>query len=225
MRNSGRVVEFDNSRFEPTIGFVLRDLVRDCLDQVWFPWLKGPPIIETTLNSETVDAPTRKAKPTWATKKKNSNVSTPEQQISQDPRSNGARIIIFCIGGVTHSEMLKVKKIADETNRSLMIGSTHIWLPDQFMESLKYLNKKGTRGKAFSDYKRPPYRPPQNNERRSPIMSPKSRKSPPESARSRVSSARVTKTGPETEAQRLTKTLQKLNVGEKEKKGWFKSPF
>jgi hypothetical protein len=58
--------------------------------------------------------------------------------------------------------MVEFKKIKEETKRSVMIGSTHIWHPDQFGESLKHMHKRGARAKDFESFKRQPRR---NNEK------------------------------------------------------------
>ena len=128
------------------------------LDTTWFPWTKEPPPDTPGLSSTAEAAPAsqQRKKPSWATKKPKSNVVVDEKpDVPKDKRANGPRIIVFCVGGVAHNEVVALKKLGDKMDREIYIGSNYLWQPDQFVESTKYLNRPGSRGDDFIDFKRP----------------------------------------------------------------------
>jgi Sec1 family len=118
-RSNGVQAEFENSRFVPTVSYILRDLVNNNLDTLWFPWLKGPPVETSAAAAE--PAP-RKVKASWAKAKRAPNTPVAEE-LPSDPRSYGPRVIVFCIGGVAPSEIVAFKKLQTETSRAVMIGT------------------------------------------------------------------------------------------------------
>lgn len=161
-RSKGQQNEFENSRFVPTVKFIIQDQLSGGLDSSWFPWVgESPPAESGATSASSFAAPARtRAKPSWATKKRagsnsvNGNPTIPNAPV--DPRSNGARILLFCIGGVTCKEVVAVHESAQASGREIIIGSTHIWNPDQFLEATKHLHRRGSRAANFWNFSRPP---------------------------------------------------------------------
>ncbi|KAI8888916.1 Sec1-like protein, partial [Backusella circina FSU 941] len=73
----------------------------------------------------------RTTKPTWS-KKANGGVSTPRL-------SNGAKVIVFVIGGVTYSEIRSAYEVSQAHNRVVFIGSTELLKPNTFVDHLSRL--------------------------------------------------------------------------------------
>ncbi|KAJ3176641.1 vacuolar sorting protein VPS33/slp1 [Geranomyces variabilis] len=65
---------------------------------------------------------------------------TPDAQAG-DIRKNGARIIVFALGGVTYSELRTIYAIRSAFQRDVLLGSTHVAPPAQWIEFLKQMGK------------------------------------------------------------------------------------
>ncbi|KAJ2765433.1 syntaxin binding protein 1, partial [Coemansia nantahalensis] len=52
----------------------------------------------------------------------------------------GGVVIVYIAGGVTFSEMRAVYELADQLNREIYIGSTHVITPRGFLDDLKSLH-------------------------------------------------------------------------------------
>jgi len=52
---------------------------------------------------------------------------------------NGARIIVFISGGMTYSEMRAITDLANSCKREVILGSTHIIRPEDFVHNLELL--------------------------------------------------------------------------------------
>lgn len=59
----------------------------------------------------------------------------------EDLRKNGARIVVFVMGGMTFSEVRATYELIKEQKRDVLFGSTNIINPLQFMGLLKQLHK------------------------------------------------------------------------------------
>ncbi|KAJ3179267.1 vacuolar sorting protein VPS33/slp1 [Gaertneriomyces sp. JEL0708] len=93
----------------------------------------------------------RTTRPSWAKKKtspksgKDADVSdiaalgSPAAQ-SSDLRKNGPRIIVFSVGGLTFSELRATYEVIRDMQRDVIVGSTHIYNPPQFVDVVKNLN-------------------------------------------------------------------------------------
>lgn len=109
-------------------------MLDDKLDSGWFPALNGGEsrmsnpkmaISESKSASGAEEHSSRKAKPSWATKKKASAPVSEFEDVGPKKIENiaeGARVIIFCIGGITASEIVEVQKLRENTNRPIIIG-------------------------------------------------------------------------------------------------------
>ncbi|KAJ3218216.1 vacuolar sorting protein VPS33/slp1 [Clydaea vesicula] len=76
-------------------------------------------------------------KPTWGTKRLVGSFHGDE-----DFRKNGARIILFFLGGVSFPEIRSCYKLSKKHNRQIYIGSTHIITPRYFLEELSEYKTK-----------------------------------------------------------------------------------
>jgi Sec1 family len=115
--------------------------------------------------------PTTRKKPSWATRKSGQSQlsDTPSAQTPTSPtaafdntptptvdlRKNGPRVMVFMIGGATFSELRSVSNLEMKYSREILLGSTHTWTPDGFVESLKDLSKRNVQGSKFYGFQRP----------------------------------------------------------------------
>ncbi|KAI8609559.1 Sec1-like protein [Chytriomyces sp. MP71] len=100
----------------------------------------------------------QKTKPSWATARAAAANRTPATAASAssgsglpgskrpvlDPavlKSNGPRVILFVLGGMTFSEMRAANEVMVENRREVLIGSTHTINPHIFLDTLKTLHK------------------------------------------------------------------------------------
>lgn len=144
-RNASRNHVFENAKYKSAFNFILDDLLDKKLDKNYFPWIDEPPAaVESVLSPDFG----QRRKPSWAMKKQ----AVVEEVVV---RSNEARIILFVIGGVTHGELREVTTISKERRRDVMLGSTHIWSPDGFVQALKELGRKNVHGAKFDGFQRP----------------------------------------------------------------------
>lgn len=59
----------------------------------------------------------------------------------EKPLPGGSRVILFIAGGMTFSEMRSAYEVGEKLNRQVIIGSTSILTPKQYVNSLKSLKK------------------------------------------------------------------------------------
>lgn len=153
LRSRGKEVAFENSRYTPTIKFIVDDQIKNVLDQTWFPWVQ-PPSIGNEMDTISGVVGRAKVKPSWATKKRGP-AAPGEKELVVDLRSNGPRIVVFVIGGVCDSEILALRACGTDNARDIIVGSSHTWTPDSFVEALKYMNRKHASGSLFVGFQRP----------------------------------------------------------------------
>ncbi|KAI8897404.1 Sec1-like protein [Globomyces pollinis-pini] len=169
-KSVGKQHKFENAKYTPTINYIAKDQIKSNLDPNWFPYVRDIPSASKPAGSKSAlpgsapTAPVQRKKATWAQKK--TSAPTPmeaaAQAAPQDLTENGPRTIIFIIGGSTYSEIKTLTDLRQEMNREIILGSTHVWTPDSFVESLKDLHRPNASAK-FIGYKRPPL--PQRYER------------------------------------------------------------
>ncbi len=57
-----------------------------------------------------------------------------------DPRSSGRRLVILMVGGVGHSEMRVVHQLAKSLNKDIVLISTNVDTPTEFIDKLSQLS-------------------------------------------------------------------------------------
>ena len=115
--------EYSLSRFDPVLKTILEEHARNTLDQVAFPYTK-PPLDDSDAQNAAIAATSlRSAKPTWA-----------------KPRTGGTdsrqRIIVLMAGGATYSESRACYEVARQTNREIVMATSHMLNPGLFMRQL-----------------------------------------------------------------------------------------
>lgn len=90
----------------------------------------------------------RTIRATWAGQtREKSEKSNEKYKEKFDLRRNGNRLIVFCLGGITYSEIRSVYEVTKEAQREIFIGlnytyigSTFVYNPVQFVDILSELH-------------------------------------------------------------------------------------
>ncbi|KAJ3378709.1 vacuolar sorting protein VPS33/slp1, partial [Entophlyctis sp. JEL0112] len=181
--NRGRVkeVKFENSRYIPIIKHVIEDQVRNAMDSSVFTWVREPPTLSgkpaTGRKGSDADdsvgiSSQQRTKPSWATSRtaggslnRTNTANSGSSTLGRAPvdlRTNGPRVIVFVLGGLTYSEIRAANEVMLETQRDVIIGSTHVLNPHSFLDTLKTLHKRsaGTQPAPHPYDPTPPSAPP-----------------------------------------------------------------
>ncbi|KAF9166128.1 vacuolar sorting protein VPS33/slp1 [Actinomortierella ambigua] len=118
---------YDLSRYVTKIKRVVEELINGTLDTQLFPYTTDDaPLVEAAEGATAVRSLRKTNNTAWDSTKKKSNVK-------------GARLYIFVAGGVTYSELRAMYELCEQYGRDVIIGSTHIMTPRQFVLDMRQL--------------------------------------------------------------------------------------
>lgn len=140
------------SRFYPVIEELIENLAKGELSRDEYPFVKDP---SSTFPGSWADSPsstnnsrpahsrrTSRATSTWARPRQSDDGYSSESSLRHaisDPKILGKRIFVFIIGGATRSELRTVHKLTEQLKREVVLGSTSVDDPHQFITKLKLL--------------------------------------------------------------------------------------
>ncbi|KAL2621439.1 hypothetical protein R1flu_001644 [Riccia fluitans] len=145
--------DWQNARFFPVLEELLQSLAKDSLSKEEYPCYVTGSEENPSSSSSVSPSPSRPIGGTsvrtartgnWARGGSTGTLS-PENSLSSsgsNSRSSsrmGKRIIIFIIGGMTHSELCTAHKMTAQLNREVIIGSTSLETPSQFIAKVRSL--------------------------------------------------------------------------------------
>ncbi|KAI8599345.1 Sec1-like protein [Dissophora ornata] len=130
---------FDLSRYITKAKKVVEEHINGTLDATLYPYTTEAP-------ANTIDSTKSLRKTPQATWEKTK------------PSVKGSRLFVFIAGGVTYSEIRAMHELCHSMGRDIIIGSTHIITPRQFIHSLRHLARGPVRPTApvIPPYKAPP---------------------------------------------------------------------
>ncbi|KAF9349357.1 vacuolar sorting protein VPS33/slp1 [Mortierella sp. NVP85] len=128
---------YDLSRYITKTKKIVEEHINGTLDVTQFPYTTEAPV-----DSNEARSLRKTPQATWDRKK---------------PNVKGSRLFVFIAGGVTYSEIRAMYELCEAHGRDIIIGSTHIVTPRQFVHGLRHLARGPTRPTAPVI---PPYKPP-----------------------------------------------------------------
>ncbi|BFZ59705.1 syntaxin binding protein 1 [Saitoella coloradoensis] len=123
---------YELSRYVPVLKSVLDEHIKGTLDPVAFPYINnipGPEAMAAAPAGAVAQQPQgslRSARPTWAKAKTQAGGYV-------EPRQ---RVLVFIAGGATYSEARSVYELSAKHNRDVILGSTEMLSPAQWLNQL-----------------------------------------------------------------------------------------
>ncbi|KAF8934377.1 vacuolar sorting protein VPS33/slp1 [Haplosporangium gracile] len=142
---------FDLSRYITKAKKIVEEHINGTLDPILYPYTTEAPSLDSQDSTRSLR---KTAQPAWEKKR---------------PNVKGSRLMIFIAGGVTYSEIRAMYELCHSMGRDIVIGSTHIITPRQFIFSLKDLARGPLRPIApvIPPYSAPAYAQQQQQQQRS----------------------------------------------------------
>jgi len=151
------------SRFYPLIQDVVEEIDKGTLSREEYPYVKDPagssghhsssspssrPPVNPASKPSVISKRTvgRSGGTTWASKGRvpsDDGYSSDSvlRTATSDPKINGRRLFVFIIGGMTRSELRVAHKLTPQLRREVVLGSTNVDDPHQFIQKMKNLSK------------------------------------------------------------------------------------
>ncbi|XP_074264882.1 SNARE-interacting protein KEULE-like isoform X2 [Silene latifolia] len=145
----GEETAWQLSRFYPMIEELIEKLVKGALPKDEYPCLNDPSptfhgsVRSTAIQYTDTSAAHSRRTPTWARARKSDDGYSSDSVLrhtSSDFKRMGRRIFVFIVGGATRSELRACHKLSTKLNREVILGSTSIDDPPQFITKLKLLS-------------------------------------------------------------------------------------
>ncbi|CAI8589201.1 unnamed protein product [Vicia faba] len=143
----GEEEKWQLSRFYPIIEELIEKLTRNQLSKEDYPCLNDPSAtfhgspFAGTVHQNPHSMRSRRT-PTWAKPRGSDDGYSSDSVLrhtSSDLRKTGSQIFVFIIGGATRSELRVCHKLTRKLNREIILGSTSLDDPAQFISKLKML--------------------------------------------------------------------------------------
>ncbi|KAJ3374088.1 vacuolar sorting protein VPS33/slp1 [Allomyces arbusculus] len=142
---------YELMRYTPALKLVMEDQVAGALDAESFPYLGPQPAPDT--GRATGGTSLRSTKPSWQ-KKGQQQAAAAAAAAGGDSASaeSGAKVIVYMLGGMTYSEIRAAYEVATAQStaangpRDVLIGSSHIVTPAQFVDAVKCLRNPAAAG-------------------------------------------------------------------------------
>ncbi|KAG0055543.1 vacuolar sorting protein VPS33/slp1 [Gryganskiella cystojenkinii] len=112
---------FDLSRYITKTKKIVEEHINGTLDATLYPYTTEAP---SDSAAEATRSLRKTAQPTWDRKK---------------PNVKGSRLLVFIAGGVTYSEIRAMHELCHSMGRDIIVGSTNIITPRQFILNLHHL--------------------------------------------------------------------------------------
>lgn len=138
--------EYAASRYKAPIKEILNDLVANSLDLEEYPSLIPMP---ASMSSSAGKSARSARKDKAATKSARKNKGASDKWASTGSAASttkaaisftGARSIVYMMGGLSYSELRVAEKIMEKESKDIIMGSTSLISPNEFLDSLATLD-------------------------------------------------------------------------------------
>lgn len=126
-------VPYELSRYVPPIKDLIEDHLANKLGRDQYPYIRDPPDDKPMISTQEESLSVRTRKWDW-----HSKAQSKRDEPSEAPKAAqaGARLIVFVLGGMSYSEMRSVYEVTNATGRPVIIGSTSVLTPKQYLAQL-----------------------------------------------------------------------------------------